>query len=68
MEEKNKHYSPDRLYGVAINYTRIDNEGKMWVGNNEYETQVNFCPWTGKPAPTQLVFIKTYESGAKEYK
>jgi hypothetical protein len=38
------------LYGSAIFYTRIDADGKMWVGNFEYESQVNYCPITGRNA------------------
>jgi hypothetical protein len=26
----------------------------MWVGNDEYETRVNYCPMTGRPAKTQM--------------
>jgi hypothetical protein len=51
---KIKYTSPDGLWGHACTYTKIDDEGKMWVGNDEYETQVNYCPWTGEPAPKQM--------------
>jgi hypothetical protein len=46
--------TPAEQFGVAINYTYIDDEGKMWVGNEEYESQVNFCPITGKEAPIKV--------------
>jgi hypothetical protein len=42
-------------------------EGRMWVGNDEYETQVNFCPFTGKEALTEMKLIKNTEYG-KFYK
>jgi len=29
----------------------------MWVGNGEYETQVNYCPFTGQPAPKQMKLV-----------
>jgi hypothetical protein len=50
--------TPYELWGHAINYTRIDGEGKMWVGNDEYESQVNFCPMTGVEAPVKLKLVK----------
>jgi hypothetical protein len=49
--------APDGLWGSAIGYTRIDDDGKMWVGNGEYETQVNYCPFTGQPAPKQMKLV-----------
>ena len=67
MEEEYVFYTPDELYGPAIKYTRIDVHGRMWVGDYEYESQVNYCPMTGKKAPIQLEVIKTWESGAVDY-
>jgi hypothetical protein len=42
---------PDALYGEAVAAV-IDIGGKLFVTsqNNEYASQVNFCPWCGKPA------------------
>lgn len=57
---KNNYSTPEELHGSAINYTRIDDQGKMWVGNEEYESQVNYCPITGEPAPVQMK-LKTKE-------
>jgi hypothetical protein len=70
------HHAPDGLWGSAVDYTRIDEDGKMWVGNDEYETQVNHCPFTGQPAPKQMKLVDVeYERGntkekytIKEYK
>jgi hypothetical protein len=59
--------SPQRLYGKAVEYVREDSEGRMWIGNDEYETQVNFCPFTGKEALTEMKLIKNTEYG-KFYK
>lgn len=52
---KTNHTAPEGLWGHAVTYTRIDEEGKMWIGNHEYETQVNYCPFTGEPAPKQMI-------------
>lgn len=54
MSEKKHYRSPEAIWGPAVNYTRIDEEGAMWIGNDEYETQVNFCPWTGEMAKKQM--------------
>ena len=65
--------SPFNPHGSAIRYTRIDDDGKMFVGNDEYESQVNFCPMTGDPAPKQMKSVlktnNTYLKGEiiKEY-
>lgn len=59
-----RYYSADGLFGPAINYLEVRNDGSMWVGNGEYETRVNFNPWTGEPAPTQMAVTKT---GTLEY-
>lgn len=67
MENTYKFHAPQNLWGTAVNYTRIDKDGKMWVGNDEYETQVNFCPMTGKPAPTQMEVVKVWENKTEEY-
>ena len=67
MENTYKFWSPSDSYGPAIEFTHIDKDGKMWVGNGEYETQVNFCPMTGKPAPTQMEVVKVWENKTEEY-
>jgi hypothetical protein len=56
MSKLTKYRTLDGLWGPATCYTRIDEDGKMWIGNDEYESQVNFCPVTGEKAPTQMVF------------
>lgn len=68
---KSQYRAPDDLFGVAIRYTCIDDEGKMWVGNDEYETQVNYCPMTGEKAPVQMKSEEgcfTYEGKITNYK
>lgn len=57
-KERYDFYTVDGLYGSAVSYSIIDSDGKMWIGNEEYESQVNYCPMTGKSAPTQLKVVK----------
>ena len=60
MEEiKIRYYSNSALYGEAVNYTYIKKDGTMWLGNDEYETQVNFCPFTGWAAPVQMILVES---------
>lgn len=54
VKEKKHYRSPEALFGEAINYVKVLDDGTMWVGNDEYETQVNFCPYTGEPAKKQM--------------
>ena len=46
--------APMGLWGSAITYVHELEDGSMWVGNDEYETRVNFCPMTGRPAKSQM--------------
>lgn len=39
-----------KFFGHAIVRCWEDKNGKLWVDNREYGTQVNFCPFTGKEA------------------
>lgn len=61
------YQSPHKDWGKAITYTKVDQDGKMWVGNGEYESQVNYCPFTGTPAPLQMK-VRDYERGGTHYK
>jgi hypothetical protein len=63
MEKKINYSTPDELWGSAITYTRIDEEGRMFVGNDEYESQVNFCPITGEPAHKKMTLKETNSYG-----
>lgn len=40
------------MYGCAIMNCEEDEEGHFWVGNGEYDSQVNYCPQCGEKAPT----------------
>ena len=69
---KTRHFAPKGLWGQAVDYTRIDKEGKMWIGNGEYETQANYCPFTGEPAPKQMKSVDVeswnYDDGVENKK
>lgn len=65
--KKLNYSTPHQLWGVAISYTLIDEQGRMFVGNDEYESQVNFCPITGEPAPQKITFKETWSSGTDRY-
>ena len=67
MKIEKKHYIvPDGRWGRAITYTYEKEDGTMWVGNDEYESQVNYCPITGKAATKQMVQVKEFENSEKE--
>ncbi len=42
------------MYGAAITRCREDEDGRFWVDNKEYESQVNYCPQCGAKAPVQV--------------
>ena len=47
--------SPSDAYGAAVTYCdEQDSDGTFWVGNDEYASQVNFCPVCGAKAPVQI--------------
>ena len=50
--------SPHASYGPAIHYCIEDDEGRFWVGNDEYESQVNYCPFCGAKASVQIELDK----------
>jgi hypothetical protein len=54
LKTKDEYLAPRGAWGDATTYTRIDESGKMWIGNEEYESQVNYCPMTGAKAPVQM--------------
>lgn len=41
---------PSEGYGEAIDRVDEREDGTLWAGNGEYETQVNFCPKCGYEA------------------
>lgn len=47
-------FTPDGIYGSAINSCWEEENGEMWVSNGEYSSQVNFCPITGRKATKQI--------------
>jgi hypothetical protein len=34
-------------YGAAVTGCQEDAEGRLWIGNGEYGSQVAFCPYCG---------------------
>ena len=44
---------PSAHYGEAL-YECGEDEGRLWVRNDEYTSQVNYCPYCGYKAPRQL--------------
>ena len=40
-------------YGPAIT-TSFEEDGQIWVTNGEYISRVNYCPYTGKKASSQM--------------
>lgn len=42
--------------GEAINECVEDTDGRFWVGNDEYASQVDFCPYCGTKATTEPRF------------
>ena len=45
--------TPKNLYGCAFNVCAEDREGRFWVGNGEYGSQVAYCPYCGAKAPVE---------------
>ena len=41
-------------YGSAVIECYEDDEGRFWVSNSEYRTQVNYCPFCGRAAPVRV--------------
>lgn len=54
MESRFEYRAPADAYGPAVSYTRTDEQGRMFIGNGEYETQVNYCPFTGVAAIVKM--------------
>jgi hypothetical protein len=40
-------------YGTAIDHC-VERDGQFWVGNGEYGSRVNYCPYCGAKAPSQV--------------
>ena len=40
--------------GSAITICLEYPNGELWVGNREYGSRVNYCPWCGYKAPAQF--------------
>jgi len=47
-------YGKNGGYGEAISSCDEEENGELWVGNGEYESQVNYCPQCGFKAKVQI--------------
>ena len=63
-----QHRAPNELWGPAVEYVRVDSIGRMWAGNGEYETQINYCPFSGVKARVQMRFETKNLADGKSYK
>lgn len=45
---------PEAAYGKAITYCYEDTDGKLWITNEEYASQVDFCPYCGCKAKIEV--------------
>lgn len=66
MNNKIQYVVPQNIWGKAISYTYEKEDGTMWVGNYEYESQVNFCPITGKMATKQMTVVAESDNSKNE--
>jgi hypothetical protein len=41
-------------YGYAVMYCVENEVGELWVDNDEYQSQVNYCPFCGYKAAKQI--------------
>lgn len=46
MSHQCKFRTVSENYGVAADYCE-EADGKLWIGNGEYRSQVNYCPYCG---------------------
>ena len=50
---------PEAAYGKAITYCYEDTDGKLWITNEEYASQVNSCPYCGHAARVKVDAVKS---------
>ncbi len=41
-------------YDSAVKYCKEDEQGRLWAGNSEHGTRVNYCPFCGYRAKVQI--------------
>lgn len=49
-----KDFINDRQWGGCVEKCEEADDRTLWVDNDEYDTQVNFCPFCGYKAKKQL--------------
>lgn len=54
--------TPSQSYGYAITSCSEDENGKLWATNDEYVSQVAFCPYCGFKATVapEVTFASDY--------
>ena len=58
MKHKCKIETPWGDCGPAIEICYEDDEGRFWVDNGEYGSQVFYCPYCGAKAPVEPDYEK----------
>jgi hypothetical protein len=60
---------PKDGYGQAVSSCGENEDGSLWVSNDEYASQVNFCPYCGFKAKVQLQKVpgQIFYNGIQEY-
>lgn len=53
--EREEHVFSARGFGPCVTRCYEDEHG-LWVTNDEYETRVNFCPFCGYQAKSQVKY------------
>jgi hypothetical protein len=48
--EREEYVFPTQGFGAAVTKCYEDEQGFLWVTNDEYGTRVNFCPFCGYQA------------------
>lgn len=53
MTHECEYNVPYDAYGAAIEQCSEYEDGELWVGNGEYASRVNYCPFCGYKAVSQ---------------
>lgn len=48
------HIFPHGNFGAAVDRCVEDEQGRLWVDNREYKNRVNYCPFCGYRAKSQV--------------
>jgi len=64
-DDYNRQFESGR-YGEAVRYCEEQADGKLWVSNGEYDSQVNYCPFCGYAAAVQVERFVTGQSSLNQ--